>query len=271
MKYTLLFLLSCAMVLTPIQAGKPFFSERTKMISAGTLMGSLAGLFVSTAGGLIYESIQTKTYQSQFVIDSIGTAQIMAATTVGFALLGGYLGYKSEKEFESNKFQHLMNAQNRFTAFKNNKSIKNALACSDITEIEEWFEKADHKKSYSNIAPLVSGFDFLREWRDELIELSNLNQKLSQYFDGQELITIENDLESIHKYINQVNALLVILVPHTPRSHYYVPARNTLNYVQTNTGQTSPTLANTQSMPSAPSTMSPILNGNVYGTIWSNY
>lgn len=272
MKYIFLALVSCSLICTPAQAEKSFFSEHTKMIAGGALGGSLAGLSACAIGGSIYQSIVTKSYQPEFNIDSMAKAQIVVAVLAGCALLGGVLGNKAENDFEAHKFESLIQAQERFAAFKKNKSIKNALACLDITEVEAWFKKADHKKSYNHNAPLISAFDFLREWRDELIKLNELNEKLSHYFEGQELAAIESDLESIHSYIVQLNGLLVILVPHTPRTSFYAaPVRGSLMHSHTNKVSASLVHSHAPVKQSPACTISPVLNGNVYGTIWSNY
>lgn len=122
MKYILLAILSLSMIGTPINGQKPFFSERTKMVAGGAFMSSLMSVVPFVIGGIIYQECagsRKGPFKLEFTIDSMPKIKALAATLVGGAIIGGYLTYKTEKEFEANKFQHLMNAQERFAAYKN--------------------------------------------------------------------------------------------------------------------------------------------------------
>lgn len=301
MKY--IFLVIASFVIVPSTYVNGYtLSEQTKgQIQGNALIAGIGSAFVAAI--LCKENnIKFESYR--------GLASIIGAGLVG-GIIGGCTIYQnsSEKMFERDAQIHLEQARARFEKIITNESIDNLRENKDldviITNTKKWYVKTDRDKLYT-VYPLVSAHNFLYEYKHELHSLLALYKKLSDYFDQPILTELMQSIKRLERHSTLVEMAIEALdslkefkeqykeyraflsKPNnatyasqpqvhpspkvTPKPVYYPPV-----VVTQPTSQPTPKPKPVQPAPVAKpvpkpdSTISPVLQGDVYGTIWSNY
>ncbi len=268
--------------------------SKTKIMGSGLIVGLTAA--VSTYACLGFDLTKLK--------------PILAAGALG-ALAGGFFAYwdSDEKSFERNARYHFDNAHTQLKKFKKNGSIQAALAADDITKVKSWYSEDDRDDLYKEY-PMLSAHRFLERWKNHLLYiLKNIFEKLVQcdvpYHDKiehdrmlvifyiQELAHCIEKIEKSHEYKKQCKEYNDVQAQHyyasnnayaqhhthhhtvqqtivyqpypvAPAPVYYVPAPAPAS-------KPAPKIAPAPAPAPATQQTGGYLNGDVYGTIWSNY
>lgn len=302
-------LLLAALICIPSAHAKEYpLSFKSKCdVALTSLMGGILGGIAGAMGYSLIKDLPSRKYvpilgvEFQVPADKWCLSTIAGAATIG-ALIVAYYSYhdtyekrqeRYDKEFRENLEMHMADAQARWEELRNDVTLNliEVLTEKDILNLEMWYLPEYRDSLYASY-PLVSAAKFLAHKKNELKNLEYLNDKIIEvseiYYAVTQmshdqfmsyLIAVENALEVIEKseaYKRQY-ALYQESLP-KPRYQYVQPTPIIMpkpNYYYSPVVVQKPVIvpvAYPQPIqPKPASTVSPVLNGDVYGTIWSNY
>lgn len=197
-----------------------------------------------------------------------------------------------DKEFLANLDAHIADAHAQWEALRNNKALSylEANVESVILNLKHWYFE-EFRDSLYEAYPLVSAHKFLQRKKIELKNLARLNERIIEVSGLYPFINLSRDqfmywlwmveeaievIESSQEYKDQYALYCASLpkpcyypaVVQQPMIVHYQPIVYTHHTPHYHSVASAP-------LPKAPvkvsASISPVLNGDVYGTLWSNY